>query len=84
MYRVETDERAQEQVEALPAEALAYYAELRTVLELNPYSGVPLSKDNPEGGMFTLTFGPHGEGLAYYLVLNRQRRVDVLAVRWFG
>lgn len=50
MYRVETDERAQEQVDALPAEALAYYAELRTVLELDPYSGAPLSKDNPEGG----------------------------------
>ena len=32
--------------------------------------------------MRTHTFGPHSEGLAIYLVLERDRRVVVLRVLW--
>ncbi len=41
MYTVETDGQAKHQVDALPAEALTAYAELRVVLETAPWSGRP-------------------------------------------
>lgn len=84
MYDLVTEVSVQEQVDALPADALASYAELRTVLELDPFGGEPLNKANPSGGVFTLPFGPHGEGIVYYLVMGHLRRVDILAVRWLG
>jgi hypothetical protein len=32
----------------------------------------------------TLVFGPGGDGLVFYLILEDQRRVDVLEVQWAG
>jgi hypothetical protein len=46
VYRVNTDEWVQQQVDRLPAEALASYAELRTLLEVKPWSGDPVNDDN--------------------------------------
>lgn len=34
--------------------------------------------------MRTRAFGAHGEGLVTYLILDDQRRVDVLIVQWVG
>lgn len=34
--------------------------------------------------MRTLTFGPQGEGKIVYLILEDQRRVDLLVVLWVG
>lgn len=82
MYRVETDEPARRQVEALPADALADYAELRAVLEVSPWSGDPLNDRNPGGPVRTLVFGRQHDGMVTYLVLEDQRRVDVLDVLW--
>jgi hypothetical protein len=84
VYRVVTDELVQQQLDALPADALAAFAELRTLLEVHPWSGEPLNKANASGGVLTMAFGPHGEGLAYYLMLEDQRRVDLLTVIWTG
>jgi len=39
VYSVESEQQALEQVAALPAEALAFYAELMTLLETTPWSG---------------------------------------------
>ncbi|MDQ2708595.1 MAG: hypothetical protein M3Z25_13570, partial [Actinomycetota bacterium] len=61
MFTVETDGPAQQQVDALPAEALAAYAELRVVLETAPWSGRPYHRDNPHGALRTHTFGTHGQ-----------------------
>ena len=47
MYRVVTDELVQQQIEALPVEALSAVAELRTLLEVQPSSGEPLHQKNP-------------------------------------
>lgn len=80
MFTVETDEPAQQQVDALPAAALAAYAELRVVLETAPWSGRPYHRDNPDGALRTHTFGTHGQ--VVYLILDGQRRVDVLMVQW--
>lgn len=82
MFTVETDGPAQQQIDALPAGALAAYAELRVVLETAPWSGRPYHRDNPDGALRTHTFGIHG--LVVYLILDDQRRVDVLMVQWIG
>lgn len=82
MYSVETDEQAQDQVDALPAEALGAYAELRVMLETTPWSGRSYHRDNPRGAVRAQAFG--GYGLAVYLILEDRRRVDVLLVQWVG
>jgi len=82
VFTVETDGPAQQQIDALPAQGLAAYAELRVVLETAPWSGQPYHRDNPHGALRTHTFGTHGQ--IVYLILDDQRRVDVLMVQWVG
>lgn len=81
MYAVTTDEVSQRQIDALPANALTSIAEVRVVLELAPWSGRPYHSRNPDGPMRTLTFGL-GSGSVIYLILEDQRRVDILDVVW--
>lgn len=83
MYLLITDSLAEPQVAALPAEALAAYAELRTVLELTPWNGDPMNAANPDGAVRTMLFRG-GLGLTTYLVLERQREVHVLMVQMLG
>lgn len=83
MYRVETDEWVQRQVDQLPAAALSSYAEMRCPLEVKSWSGEPAHAGNPDGAVRTARFG-HGLGLVTYLILDDQRRVDVLQVLWLG
>ncbi|MQA11740.1 MAG: hypothetical protein GEU98_24960 [Pseudonocardiaceae bacterium] len=80
MYYVDTDPKAQEQVDALPPAALSAYAEARTFLEVSPWEGRSYNRWNPDGPMRTVPFGE--AGLIIYLVLDDQRRVDVLRVLW--
>jgi hypothetical protein len=82
VYSVITDPGAQQSVEALPARALTAYAEVRVLLELNPWSGGPYREDNPKGALRMRPFGSHGQ--VVYLILEDQRRVDVLLVQWVG
>lgn len=84
MYRVTTDERSQPQIEALPSAAGAPFAEARVVLEVSPWSGDPLIAAQPDTGLRTLAFGPSGQGMITYLILEDQRRVDILDVLWIG
>lgn len=51
------------------------------LLETSPWSGAPFRRDNPEGAVRVHTFGG-GRGLAVVLILEDQRRVDVLQVQW--
>jgi hypothetical protein len=82
VYRVETDALAESQTEALPSHALPAYAELRTLLEVNPWAGDPINEQNPEAEVRSFTFGPNHEDLATFLILENQRRVDILDVTW--
>jgi hypothetical protein len=84
VYRVTTDERSQPQIEALPTTAGGPFAEARVVLEVAPWSGDPLIGSKPDGGIRTTTFGPSGQGMITYLILEDQRRVDILDVLWIG
>ena len=82
MYRVETDEQVQEQVDALPADALAAYAELRVMLETVPWEGRPYHRDKPQAAMRAQAFGKYG--LAVYLIREDEQQVDLLLVMWAG
>ena len=83
MYYVDTDSVALDQIAALPTEALSHYAQVLGVLELTPWNGAPYNDRKPDGIMRTLLFGT-GRGKVIYLILEDQRRVDVLTVMWLG
>jgi hypothetical protein len=80
VYEVDLAGSAAAQVAALPAVALAPYQELRVMLETAPWSGDALRDDYPGGPVRTIAFGQGG--LAMYLILERQRRVEILDVLW--
>lgn len=82
MYRVVDDDSVPEQVAALPAEALSGYAEVRTLLEVAPWSGSPYRGEKPDGPMRTLVFG--SSGAVTYLILEWEREIHVLLVQWIG
>jgi len=54
------------------------------VVEISPWSGEPVNDRNPDGPVRTHTFGPEHQGMVTYLILDDQRRVDVLSVLWLG
>jgi hypothetical protein len=84
LYTVTTDERSQQQIDALPSEALSAFAEARAVLEVAPWNGLSYHRRRPDSPMRRLVFGPHGEGDLIYLILEDQRRVDLLDVLWLA
>jgi hypothetical protein len=81
-YDIEVYPEVQEQIRALPKQALRSLAEAISVLELVPGKGDPYHRSNPDGAMRNLAFGLHGEGLITYLILEDQNRVDLLRVLW--
>jgi hypothetical protein len=80
MYEIATDEQALDQIAQLPIVALVGYAEALSVLELVPWNGQPIHDRNPDGSVRVLPFG--AAGLITYLILEDQRRVDVLDIVW--
>lgn len=81
MYTVlPPDPVAQDQIDALPDEALGYLAELFTLLETAPWTGRSANPSNPDANMLTMPFGERG--LITYLVLERTREVYVVRVQW--
>lgn len=83
-YRINPYEEAQDQIDALPRAGLLAYADAADVLESVPWNGEPASDDNPDGAVRALAFGPNGEGLVTYLILERDDQVDVISVHWAG
>lgn len=81
-YTLDIDPLAAQQIAALPPPALAALAEAVAVLEVLPWNGLPLNRDNPDGAVRQLPFGT--VGMITYLILDRQRRVDVLIITWAG
>ena len=60
------------------------YREVEEVLRLVPWNGRSLNDTNPHAEVRQMVFGPGGRGLVTYLILEDQRRVDVLQVNWVG
>jgi hypothetical protein len=82
LYTILIDEQAKPQVDALPAVALVPFAELRAMLETAPWGGRPYRSDKPDGSLRVQPFGIYGQTV--YLILEDQRRVDILVVQWAG
>ncbi|MGH3767912.1 MAG: hypothetical protein ACRDS0_20270 [Pseudonocardiaceae bacterium] len=84
MYELNDDDIT-DQLENLPAGALAAFAELRATLEVAPWSGEPARATNPQGAVRFFAFAStEGSGFVYYLILDDQRRVDLLELPWLG
>jgi hypothetical protein len=84
VYRVEADEPLRRQVDALPVDGQVAFAELRVVLEVAPWSGEPINPTNPDGAVRVMAFGADSRGLASYVILDDQRRVELVQIAWFG
>jgi len=84
VYRLVIYPEVQEQIAALPDEALIGYADVLDVLELAPWSGQSQHAGNPEGAVRRWMFGPEGTGHVIYLILEDQREVHVALVQWLG
>ena len=84
MYSYEILPEAREQVDGLPVDALPHYAELIAFLELTPWGGPSYREDKPGGNLRKMLFGQRAEGIAVYLILERERRVVVVSVTWLG
>jgi len=84
VYSVETVADAQDEIAALPAGALASFAELMALLEVAPWSGDAYNRRRPDANMRAHPFGIHDEGLAIYLILESDRRVMLVRVLWIG
>ena len=82
MYKLDIDPVARDQLNAVPAGELNALADLFAMLELTPWNGQPQNKDNPDGAVRRVLFGDWG--IVVYLILDDQRRVDVLQVVWAG
>jgi hypothetical protein len=84
VYEVNSDD-VNAQLAHLPVGALRALAELRTTLEVAPWSGEPVNYHNPSGPLRFLAFSSdEGSGFVYYLILDDQRRVDLLELIWLG
>jgi hypothetical protein len=68
LYRVEVSEAARSAIDALPIAAAAALPEVWTVLATAPWSSPPQHKDNPDGAVCRLLFGPAGAGQTVYLI----------------
>jgi hypothetical protein len=79
-YSIGFEPTATAQISALPRDAGLALSEILTFLELTPWNGKPLNKNNPEGAVRTITFARYG--LTTYLILEDQQRVYVLSVAW--
>lgn len=84
VYDVTTDEQSQPQIDALPGNALAPFAEVHTMPEVAPWNGDPINEAYPDAPVRTPSFGPDHEGLLTYLIIEDLRRVDILKVYWLN
>lgn len=82
MYRVEpVGDDVQASIDALPAELLTEFAELRVALEVSPTTvGQPYKLSNPGGGLRSVTFGPGGCVTVVFGVIDYLRLVSIVMV----
>ena len=64
--------------------AASALSEVWTLLATAPWSGPPQNKDNPDGAVRHVLFGPDGAGQVIYLILNDTRVVHVVGLVWLG
>ena len=84
MYRVKVPEPVEQQIAALPATALAEFAEAMVALEVAPWGGAPYDRKFPDSNIRMLPFGPRSEGLLVYLIVEHAREVGIIELLWVG
>jgi hypothetical protein len=84
VYRIVVYPEAQDQILALPENALTSYADVAQVLELTPRNGLPHDDDNPDGALRRWHFGPDAAGNLVYLVLEDIQEIHIVMVQWLG
>jgi hypothetical protein len=84
VYSYDILPEVREYVDGLPAAALISYSELIRFMELTPWDAPAYRQDKPDANMRKMLFGPGGEGIAVYLILEEQLRVVVVSVTWVG
>jgi hypothetical protein len=84
VYVIRSSDEVDDQIAQLPQDGAARFAELRAALELDPWAGDPYVRGKPDSAMRTRTFAAaSGDGFVLYLVLDRDRLVDLLQIVWF-
>ena len=83
-YSIDIDPEAQDAIAALPHHALLGLAEAFAALEVAPWStGRSVNAErNPGSGVRNLPFS--AAGMITYLIVEHERRVDILLVTWAG
>ncbi|WP_182909622.1 hypothetical protein [Microbispora sp. H13382] len=84
MYTVGISKQVDEQIAALPAEALAAFHEATVFLQVAPWNGNPFMGERPDAPMRTQTFGDGGRGMVTYLIIEYRRVVEIIQVTWYG
>lgn len=84
MYTVGNSKQVNEQIAALPAEALAAFHEVTVFLQVAPWNGNPFIRERPDAPMRTQTFGDGGSGMVTYLIVEYRRLVEIVQVAWYG
>ncbi|MFC0552180.1 hypothetical protein ACFFHJ_14925 [Planotetraspora thailandica] len=74
----------EEQITALPAEALVPFHEVTVFLQVAPWNGKPFVGERPDAPMRTRTFGNGGSGMVSYLIIEYRRMVEIIHVVWYG
>jgi hypothetical protein len=83
VFKIVPDEEVIDQIAALPAKALQFFAEAIDVLRLVPDNGLLVNSAKPSG-LRDLIFGADGRGKITYLVLDYQQEVHLLRLQWAG
>lgn len=84
MYTVGKSKQVDEQIDALPAEALAAFHEVTVFLQVAPWNGRSFVAERPDAPMRTRTFGDGGYGMVTYLIVEYRRQVEIIHVTWYG
>jgi hypothetical protein len=82
VYDFDVTAEARDQITALPAQARPYLDELITFLELTPWNGRSASDKDRDAPLRTQAFGPHGEELAWYVIVEHVHQVTVVRLLW--
>ncbi|MEV5411458.1 hypothetical protein AB0K60_21795 [Thermopolyspora sp. NPDC052614] len=84
MYTVDKGKQVDEQIAALPAEALPAFHEVTVFLQVAPWNGHPFIRERPDSPIRTRTFGTGGVGMVTYLIVEYRRLVEIINVVWCG
>lgn len=84
-YRVETTPMVQAELSTMPRAAQLAVDRLRERLTVDPWDSEPVNPVNPAGNVREAVFGDEGQGLARFMIMDRDEgdeHVAVVRVLW--